>query len=179
MRMKWKLDLWAIDFSIFFLDSAVYERRMECSLRRLLRDRKGTTPIEANNFDESKRRSLRSALARTLSGNRALVSEGSVNIFIHRSFFLLLPGLVLVVSVYNKYININIHVYMHIYIYLFVYLVCTENNTSSKQWNKYIYIYMVSQETGIYIWSAAKLGVSKGLIQSIDPFLHLWFWHNT
>ena len=37
-----------IDFSTFFLDSAVYERRKECSLRRLLRDRSGTTPIEVN-----------------------------------------------------------------------------------------------------------------------------------
>jgi hypothetical protein len=32
LRMKWKLDLRAIDFSTFFLDSAVYEQRKECSL---------------------------------------------------------------------------------------------------------------------------------------------------
>ena len=53
LLMKWKIDLWAVD-----LDSAVYDRREECFLRRLLRDRSGTTP-EVNN---SKRRSLRSAL---------------------------------------------------------------------------------------------------------------------
>ena len=68
MRMKWKLDLWAIDFSTFFLDSAVYELRKECSLRRLLRDRSGTTPIEANNFDESNLWSLRSALRDNVIG---------------------------------------------------------------------------------------------------------------
>ena len=51
--MKWKIDLWAVD-----LDSAVYDRREECFLRRLLGDRSGTT-LEVNN---SKRRSLRSAL---------------------------------------------------------------------------------------------------------------------
>ena len=48
--------------STFFLDSAVYEQRKECFLRRLLKDRSGTTPIEVNNFDTSKRSSLHSAL---------------------------------------------------------------------------------------------------------------------
>ena len=45
-------------FSTFFLDSAMYERRKECFLRRLIKDRSETTPIEVNNFDKSKRRSL-------------------------------------------------------------------------------------------------------------------------
>ena len=60
MHMKWKIDEQTI-YSTFFLDSAVYERRKECFLRKLLRDRSGTTPTEVNNFDKSKRRSLRSA----------------------------------------------------------------------------------------------------------------------
>ena len=60
LRMKWKLDLWAIDCSMFFLESGVYEQHKECFLRRLLRDCSGTTPIEVNNFDNSNRRSLHS-----------------------------------------------------------------------------------------------------------------------
>ena len=62
MRMKWKIDLWAIDLSTFFLDSAVYEQCKECFLRNLLGDHSGTKPIEVNNFDKSKRRSLHSLL---------------------------------------------------------------------------------------------------------------------
>ena len=51
--MEWKIDLWAIDFSTFFLDSAVYVQRKECFLRRLLSDRSETRAIEVNNFDNS------------------------------------------------------------------------------------------------------------------------------
>ena len=61
-RMNWKIDRWAADFSAFFLEGAVYERSKECFLRRLLRDHSGTSPIEVNNFDKSKRKSLFSAL---------------------------------------------------------------------------------------------------------------------
>ena len=45
-----------------FLSGQRRLRRKECFLRRLLRERLGTTPIEVNNFDKSKRRSLRSVL---------------------------------------------------------------------------------------------------------------------
>ena len=44
------------------------ERRKECSLRRLLRDRSGTMPIEVNNSDKSKCRSLRSTLTDNVIG---------------------------------------------------------------------------------------------------------------
>ena len=40
----------------------MYERRKECSLRRLLRDRSGTTPIAVKKFDKSKLKSLRGTL---------------------------------------------------------------------------------------------------------------------
>jgi hypothetical protein len=69
--MKWKIELWAIDFITFFLDRTVYERRKKCFPRRLLRDRSET---------KSQRQSLRSALRVDIIGKPGpAVFQGLIN----------------------------------------------------------------------------------------------------